>query len=148
MCWLPVPNELTRTQSRSNGVAALESSERSNLWTVLLLQRCCSRCGIHSPVAAMLRQIWHILIFANILHDSRVHSLSGLRSQTHFSDFQVFFLSSHQSGYFIKSRKTSAVIATDWMVETQLSKLRGTSDTVVGRAYSIFHLINGFVNWT
>ena len=26
------------------------------------------------------------------------------------------------------------------MVETQLCKLRGTSDTFVGRAYSIFHL--------
>ena len=28
------------------------------------------------------------------------------------------------------------------MVETQLRKLRGTSDTFVGRAYSIFHLQN------
>ena len=36
--------------------------------------------------------------------------------------------------------KTSAVSTTDWMVETQLCKLRGTSDTFVGRAYSIFHL--------
>ena len=33
--------------------------------------------------------------------------------------------------YFIKSWKTSAVSATVWMVETQLCKLRGTSDTFV-----------------
>ena len=32
---------------------------------------------------------------------------------------------------FAKSRKTSAVSATDWMIETQLCKLRGTSDTFV-----------------
>ena len=30
------------------------------------------------------------------------------------------------------------------MVETQLCKLRGTSDTFVGRAYSIFHSQHGF----
>ena len=38
----------------------------------------------------------------------------------------------------IKKWKTSAVSTTDWMVETQLCKLRGTSDTFVGRAYSIY----------
>ena len=36
---------------------------------------------------------------------------------------------------FIKNRKTSAVSTTDWMVETQLCKLRGTSETFVGRAH-------------
>ena len=34
----------------------------------------------------------------------------------------------------------SAVRTTDLMVETQLCKLRGTSDTFVGRVYSILHL--------
>ena len=34
-------------------------------------------------------------------------------------------------GYFTKSWKTSAVSTTVWMVETQLCKLRGTSDTFV-----------------
>ena len=34
----------------------------------------------------------------------------------------------------------SAVRTTDLMVETQLCKLRGTSDTFVGRIYSILHL--------
>ena len=33
--------------------------------------------------------------------------------------------------FFIKSWKTSAVSTTVWMVETQLCKLRGTSDTFV-----------------
>ena len=42
---------------------------------------------------------------------------------------------------FIKNRKTSAVSTTDWMVETQLCKLRGTSETFVGRACSIFHFL-------
>ena len=31
------------------------------------------------------------------------------------------------------------------MVETQLCKLRGTSDTFAGRAYSIFHLYSGVI---
>ena len=35
----------------------------------------------------------------------------------------------------IKSWKTSAVSTTVWMVETQFCKLRGTSDTFVGRVY-------------
>ena len=42
--------------------------------------------------------------------------------------------------YFIKSWKTSAVSTTVWMVETQLCKLRGTSDTFVESVYSIVHL--------
>ena len=42
--------------------------------------------------------------------------------------------------YTVKNCKTSAVSTTDRMVETQLCKLRGTSATLVGRAYSIFHL--------
>ena len=33
---------------------------------------------------------------------------------------------------------------TDWMLETQLCQLRVTSDTFVGRAYSIFHLQYGY----
>ena len=41
---------------------------------------------------------------------------------------------------YIKNWKTSAVSTTDWMVETQLCKLRDTSDTFVGRAYSVVHL--------
>ena len=41
---------------------------------------------------------------------------------------------------FYENWKTSAVSTTDWMVETQLRKLRGTSDTSFGRAYSIVHL--------
>ena len=41
---------------------------------------------------------------------------------------------------YYKKWKMSAVSTTDWTVETQLCKLRGTSDTCVGRAYSIFHL--------
>ena len=36
--------------------------------------------------------------------------------------------------------RTSAVRTTDLMVGTQLCKLSGTSDTLVGRAYSTFHL--------
>ena len=36
-----------------------------------------------------------------------------------------------QNMYFITSWKTSAVSTTVWMVETQLCKLRGTSDTFV-----------------
>ena len=39
--------------------------------------------------------------------------------------------------FYKKFFKTSAVSTTDLMVETQLCKLRGTSDTFVGRAYSI-----------
>ena len=36
--------------------------------------------------------------------------------------------------------------ATDWIVETQLCRLRGTSDTFVGHAYCIFHSItNGYI---
>ena len=73
-----LPNEMTRKQSCCS-------------------ERCCSRSGIHSPVAAVLRQIWHILIFAKILHDSRVpqslrSQVSGLRliSQTLSSFFSVF----------------------------------------------------------
>ena len=42
--------------------------------------------------------------------------------------------------FSIKKWKTSAVITTDWIVETQLCKLRGTSDKFVGRACSIFHI--------
>ena len=42
--------------------------------------------------------------------------------------------------HFVKKLKTSGVRTTDRMVETPFSKLRGTSDTFVGRAYSIFHL--------
>ena len=34
--------------------------------------------------------------------------------------------------FLMKSWKTKAVSTTDWMVETQLCKLRGTSDTLVG----------------
>ena len=41
---------------------------------------------------------------------------------------------------FYTKYKTSAVSTTDRMVETQVRKLRDTSDTFVGRAYSIFHL--------
>ena len=39
--------------------------------------------------------------------------------------------------------KTSAVSSTDRMVKTQLCKVRGTSDTFVGRSYSIVHLSYG-----
>ena len=42
---------------------------------------------------------------------------------------------------FYKSWKTSSVSTTDWMVETQFCKLHGTSETFVGRAYRIFHII-------
>ena len=42
----------------------------------------------------------------------------------------------------VKSWKTSAVSTTDWMVEAQLCKLRGTSDTFVGRVYSILRSIS------
>ena len=41
---------------------------------------------------------------------------------------------------FIKKWGTSAAGTINWMVGTQLCKLRGTSDTFVGRAYFIFHL--------
>ena len=41
---------------------------------------------------------------------------------------------------FRKKIKTSAMSKTDWMVKTQLCKLRDISDTLVGRAYSISHL--------
>ena len=39
-----------------------------------------------------------------------------------------------------KIKKTSAVSTTHWMVETQLCKLRGTSDTFVGRSYSEYFI--------
>ena len=39
-----------------------------------------------------------------------------------------------------KKLKTPAASTTDWMVEAELCKLRGTSDMYVGRAYSMFHL--------
>ena len=42
--------------------------------------------------------------------------------------------------FILKKWKTSAVSTTDWMVETQLCKLRGTSDTFVGSAYFIIIL--------
>ena len=93
---------LTRTQSRLSGVAPhLESSERNDPSTVLL-QRCCSRFGIRSPVAAVWLQIWHIL---NFCQDSWwFSSLQSLRSQVsgviQRNHQQVFFLSSHQSGHF------------------------------------------------
>ena len=48
---------------------------------------------------------------------------------------------------YVKNWKTSAVSTTDWMVQTQLCKLRGTSDTFVGRAYSIFLLNCGRYNF-
>ena len=41
---------------------------------------------------------------------------------------------------WVSTIHTSAVSMTDWIVETQLCTLRGTPDTFVGRAYSIFHL--------
>ena len=44
---------------------------------------------------------------------------------------------------FYTKYKTSAVSTTDRMVETQVRKLRDTSDTFVGRAYSILHLCYG-----
>ena len=89
MCWLPVPIELTRTQSRRSVVAPhLESSERNAPWTVLL-QRCCSRSGMS----------W---TFAKILDDFRV--LQFLRSQVSGAFREItskfFVLSSHQSGHF------------------------------------------------
>ena len=91
MCCLPVPNDLTRTQSRSSGVAPhLESSERNDPYTALLLQRCCSRSGIHSPVAAVLRQIWHVLISPRFFMIIESPSISGLRSKAHFSDSKFF----------------------------------------------------------
>ena len=48
--------------------------------------------------------------------------------------------------FLVKKWKTSAVSTTDWIVETQLCKRRGTSDTFVGRAYSIFHWIKKVYN--
>ena len=44
--------------------------------------------------------------------------------------------------------KTSAVSTTDCMVETQLCKPRDTSDALVGRAYSMFHLQYVWCLWT
>ena len=48
--------------------------------------------------------------------------------------FLFFICWSNARSLFIKNWKTSAVSTTDWMVETQLCKLRDTSDTFVGRA--------------
>ena len=43
--------------------------------------------------------------------------------------------------YILLRSKRQLLSITDWMIETQLCKLCGTSDTFVGRAYSsIFHL--------
>ena len=64
---------------------------------------------------------------------------------------ETWVLSDHRPGttlavntskynFILKKRKTSAASTTDWMVETQLCKLRDTSDTFVGRAYSVLHL--------
>ena len=50
---------------------------------------------------------------------------------------------------FIKSRKTSAVSTTDWMVETQLCKLRGTSDTFQRTSLDVLILyqVLSFIIW-
>ena len=53
---------------------------------------------------------------------------------------RVLYLVLMKHSYFTKKLKTSAVSTTNWMVETQLCKLRDTSDTFVGRAYSIINL--------
>ena len=47
---------------------------------------------------------------------------------------------------FIKSWKTSAVSTSVWMVETQLCKLRGTSDItqIIVRACSMFYPYEGY----
>ena len=50
------------------------------------------------------------------------------------------YLSPSPCVLFLKKWKTSAVSTTDWMVETQLCKLRGTSDTFVRSAYFIIIL--------
>ena len=50
------------------------------------------------------------------------------------------YLSPSPCVLFLTKWKTSAVSTTDWMVETQRCKLRGTSDTFVGRAYFIIIL--------
>ena len=48
--------------------------------------------------------------------------------------------------FFNKKLKTTAVSPADWMVETELCKLRGTSNTFVGRAYSILRSISFIIN--
>ena len=42
--------------------------------------------------------------------------------------------------YFIKKLKNVSCEYDRWVVETQLCKLRDTSDTLIGRACAMFHL--------
>ena len=88
MCWLPVPNELTRTQSRSSVVAP----QLENPNEITCKQSCCS--GV-APDLAYLEFSPRFMILKS-------SSLLGLRSQAHFWDFtsKFFFLRSHQSGHF------------------------------------------------
>ena len=115
MCWLPVPNELTRTQSGSSGFAPhLESSERNDTLTVLLqravllqiwkTQSCCSGVG---PDLAYLEFSPRFFIIIESF------SLSGLRSGAFlgFDEHCFFFLSSHQSGNFWNLITQSYVIS-------------------------------------
>jgi len=43
------------------------------------------------------------------------------------------------SVYFIKTLKNVSCEYNRWMVDTQLCKLRGTSDTLIGRSCATFH---------
>ena len=42
--------------------------------------------------------------------------------------------------YYIKKLKNVSCEYDEWVVETQLCKLRGTEDTLIGRACVMFHL--------
>ena len=96
MCWLPVPNELTRTPSRSSGVAPhLESSERVDPSTVLCAvllqvwstQSCCS--GV-APDLAYLGNFAKSLDYSRVLQSLQVSGLSALQrnhQEVFFSQF-------------------------------------------------------------
>ena len=100
-------------------------------------------------------RVWHFEVRVMLLLDrprARI-ILTGIRYTIVSCGWPHYSIISQLSGVFCnkltadagwrrilqKKMKTSAVSTTDWVVETQLCKLRGTLNTLVGRAYSIFH---------
>ena len=57
--------------------------------------------------------------------------------QSWVSTIQSVVLTADVLNFFLVEKRQLPVNTADWMVATQLCKLRGTSDTFVGRAYSI-----------
>ena len=60
------------------------------------------------------------------------------------NDFSIAHITPHSSSsicfYTCKKLKNVSCEHDRWVIETQLCKLRDTSDTLIGRAYAIVHL--------